>query len=602
MRQALRPNPQRSQVSVGRSIPAPIGGWDAYNPLAAMPIENAVILDNWIPRAGYVEMRRGNVQQASGFVNGGVEALMAFRGLATGDKLFAASGGSVYDVTTSGAIGAALATGFKSNRWNHINFANAAGAWLIAVNGQDAPQGYNAGAWAALPALSGTSGSITLTPTSLFNVFGHKGRLHYLEKGTLHVWYPAAGAVGGACSLLDLSSIFSKGGRLIAGGNWAYQLGITADDYAVYVTDQGQVAIYQGTDPSNASDWSLIGVYDFGPPLGPKGLLKFGGDLALVTTDGVIPLSQAMKLDRAQQNQVALTAKILNAFSAAVKNYGANFGWAGILYPGATPSTDVSPSGGSLAIFNVAVAPPAYSAPTTYAQGEGVLGSDSYIYTSVAGSNTGHNPVGDGGVHWTQGAMADGANVQFVQNVMTGAWCRFTGLNAYCWELANGAIYFGSATGVFQWDIGSDDLGNAIVGDVKSAFTDFGAAGRQKQFTMIRPLLNTTAAVKPALEIDVDYQDSTPTAIATVSPQGDTVAIRYDWTSAAGIGYVGAARMQVSILGDTTTPVLSVGDTPAHDLAIDVGGDTLFTQTSSPFDVPCQLLGFDVVFAPGGQL
>ena len=605
MRQALRPNSQRRQVSVGQSIPAPIGGWDAASPLAAMPIQNAVILDNWIPRPGFVEMRRGNVQQASGFTSG-AESLMAYRGGPSGDKLFAASGGSIYDVTTAGPIGAALATGFKNNRWNYINFSNPAGAWIIAVNGTvpgaDAPQGYNAGSWAALPALSGSSGSIVLGPTKLSNVFGHKGRLHYIEAGTLHVWNPAAAAVGGACTLLDLSSIFSKGGRLIAGANWSYQLGISADDYAVYLTDQGQVAIYQGTDPTNASDWSLIGVYDFGPPLGPKALLKFGGDLAVVTTDGVIPLSQGMKLDRAQQNQVALTAKILNAFAAAVKNYGGNFGWQGILYPGATPSTDVSPSGGSLAIFNVPVAPPPYSAPTTYAQGEGVLGSDGYIYTSAVNANLGHNPVGDGGVHWTQGAMASGTNMQFVQNVMTGAWCRFLSLNAYCWELANGAVYFGSATGVFQWDVGSDDLGNPVVGDVKSAFTDFGAPGRQKQFVMIRQLLNTTSAVQPALEIDVDYQESEPTAVPTVSQQGLSVGIRDEWTGAAGIGYVGAARMQVNLVGDTTTPVLGVGDIPPHDLAIDGSGDTLFTQTSTPFDVTCQLLGFDVVYQPGGLI
>ena len=601
MRQALRPNPQRRQVSVGQSIPAPIGGWDAYNPLAAMPIENAVILDNWIPRAGYVEMRRGAVQQASGFTGGGVEALMAYRGAASGDRLFAAAGGAIYDVTAPGAIGAPVVSGLLSNRWNYLNFANAASAaWLIACNGQDTPVRYDGSSWAPLSLTS--TGVPAIAPARLFNVFSHKGRLHFLAKGALQVWYPDAGAIQGACGLLDLSSVFSKGGRLLCGGTWSAPSGLTMDDFACYVTDQGQVAVYQGTDPSNALDWSLIGVFDFGPPLGPKALLKFGGDLALVTTDGVIPFSQALKLDRAQQNQVAMTAKILNAFSAAVKNYAGRFGWQGVLYPGATPSNDVSPSGGSLAMFNVPVAPPPYSAATTYAAGEDVLGSDDYIYVSAVDANQGHNPVGDGGAHWTQGAMATGTNQQFVQNVMTGAWCRFLGLNAYCWELANGAIFFGSATGVFQWDVGSDDLGNAIVGDVKSAFTNFGDGARQKQFTMIRPLLSTTAAVQPALEIDVDYQESEPTAVPTVSPQGAAVAIRYDWTSAAGIGYVGAARMQVSIQGDTSTPVLGIGDFPAHDLAIDGSGGTLFTQTSSPFDVPCQLLGFDVVYQPGGQL
>jgi hypothetical protein len=606
MRAALRANPQRRQVSVGQSIPAPIGGWDAYNPLAAMPIENAVILDNWVPRAGYVEMRRGYVQHASGFTSP-AESLMAFRGGPAGDSLFAAAGGEIHDVTDGGLIGAPIASGFSCDRWNSVNYSNAAGAWLVAVNGQDAPQGYNLGAWAPLPALSGSSGPIVLAPESLFNVFAHKGRLHYLEQGTLRVWNPAAGAVGGACTLLDLSSIFSKGGRLVAGGGWSYQFGVTADDYAVYVSDQGQVAIYQGSDPTNASDWSLVGVYDFGPPLGPKGLLKFGGDLAVLTSDGVIPLSQGLKLDRSRQNEVALTAKIVNAFSAAVKNYAANHGWQGILYPGQTQSADVSASGGSLAIFNVPVSPPPWNAQTTYPASTGaqpmlVLGSDETVYASAVGSNLGHNPVGDGGVHWTAAGASGGTNIQFVQNVMTGAWCRFVNLDAFCWELANGAIYFGSTLGVFQWDVGSDDSGTPITGDVKSAFTNFGDGSRQKRFTMIRPLLYTTSAVRPTLEIDVDYQESEPTAAPTISPQGAAAAIRYDWTSASGIGYVGAARMQVQLQGDTAAALLGVGDTPPHDLGIDSSDDTLLTQGSAPFDVPCQLLGFDVVYEVGGLI
>ena len=553
MRAPLRGNQQRRQVSMGQSIPAPIGGWDAYSPLAAMPIENAQILDNWIPRAGYVELRRGFVPQQTGFT-APVETLMAFRGGPTGDVLFAASSGALYDVTVQGAaIGAPVFSGATSNRWNFTGFANPAGAWLIACNGHDTPIAYN-GTWSSLTSLSGSSGPITLTPSALFNVFAHKGRLYYLERGTLRVWNPAAGAITGTCTLLDLSSIFSKGGRLVCGANWSSQLGLTADDCAVFVTDQGQVAVYQGIDPTSASSFSLIGVYDLGPPLGPRALVKFGGDLAIVTADGVIPLSQALKLDRSQQNEVALTAKIVRAFSAAAKAYGPNYGWQGLLYPGVSPSDNPEAAGGSLAIFNV---------PKTTL----------------------------------------GTSMQFVQNVLTGAWCRFLNLDAFCWELANGGVYFGGANGVYQWDAGSSDNGAPIVADLKSAFTDFGDRGRQKRFTMIRPLLNTTPLVQPALEIDVDYQESEPTAVPTVVGQGAPGAqVRYDWTSASGIGYVGAARMQVNLVGDTSTPTLGVGDTPPHDLGVDGSGDTLFAQTGLPFDVPCQLLGFDIVYEPGGQL
>lgn len=541
---------RQRQTALGVSLPAPVGGWDALNPIAAMPPTHALILDNWIPRAGLVELRRGYVTQVTGFP-AVVESMMSFRS-GTADKLFAASNGKLYDVTTAGALGAAVLTGQTNNRYNYTGFANGAGNWLIAVNGADIPIGYNAGTWATLPALTGTVGSITIVPADLSNVFAHKGRLFYFQKNTMYVWSPAPAAVGGACTLLDLSSIFSKGGRLICGATWSGQLGLTSDDFAVFMTDQGQVAIYQGIDPTSATAWALLGVFDFGPPLGAKAFVRFGGDLAIATADGVIPLSQGLQLDRAQQFEIALTRNIMNAFSASAKAYGANYGWQGILYPGTAMSGSPTSSGGSLAIFNI---------PIVTLQ----------------------------------------SSVQYVQNVLTGAWCRLLNINAFCWEVANGGVYFGTTDGVYQWDQGASDNGVAIVGDLKPAFNAFGSLGRQKEFTMIRPIMNTIPIVKPALEIDVDYQESTPTAVPTVVQQGvATQSIRFDWTSSGNIGYVGAPRMQVNLLGYPTTSVLAVDG--SNLLAINGSGDNLLIQSNLPFDVPCQLLGFDLMYRPGGQL
>lgn len=553
VRQALRPNQQRAQRSVGISVPAPIGGWDAKSPLAAMPAQNAVILDNWIPRAGYVELRRGYVPQVTGFASP-VESLMAYRGGATGDKLFAASAGNLYDVSTQGStLGAPVFTGANSNRWNYTAFSNAASEWLVACNGVDTPIGYNAGVWAAL-ALTGSSGPITLDPTSLFSVFSHAGRLFYLQADSLFVWNPAAGAVQGACTLLDLSSVFSKGGRLIAGAAWSWQfIGQGPDVYAIFVTDQGQVAVYQGDDPTNASVFSLVGVYDLGPPLGPKALVKFGADLAIVTSDGVLPLSQALRIDRTQSAEVALTAQIFPAFSAAVKAYQGNFGWQGILYPGTSPSDTDGAPGGSLAIFNI---------PTSTLQ----------------------------------------ASMQFVQNVITGAWCRFLNINAFCWETASQNVYFGAAAGVYQWDVGSSDNGVPIVGDLKSAFSAFGRPGMNKQFTMIRPLMNAPSIVAPALDIDVDYQESEPTATPIVVDASASPVIRFDWTSVGSIGFVGAPRMQVNLVGQPSTGELAYDSGPSDTVAIDGSGDGVLTQGDLPFDVTCQLISFDIVFEPGGVL
>ena len=100
MRQALQHGRQplrggnRRQVSNGVSIPAPVGGWDAQSPLAAMPPQNAVILDNFIPRAGYVELRRGYAPWQLGTPLP-VETGMVWRGpLDQADTILAAAGAS----------------------------------------------------------------------------------------------------------------------------------------------------------------------------------------------------------------------------------------------------------------------------------------------------------------------------------------------------------------------------------------------------------------------------------------------------------------------------------------------------------------------------
>lgn len=517
-----------------------------------MPPQNAVILDNWIPRAAYCEIRRGFVPQQTG-TPGPVESMMAYRGGPAGDVLMAASAGRIYDVSVqNGALGAPLMSGLTSNRWTYTGFANAAGQWMIGVNGADAPIGYSAGALAALPAISGSSGPIVLNPNNLSGVTAHKGRLLFIEQNTLHVWFPAAGAVGGACQLLDLGSIFTKGGRLVAIGTWSWQFGVTADDFAVFMTDQGQIAIYAGIDPSDATNWSLQGVYDFGKPLGPNALIKYGGDLVVLTTDGALPLSQGLKLDRSEVNEVALTAKIRPAFAAAVRAYRANYGWQGILYAGDTSSSDLSADGGSLAIFNVPV---------------------STLQESM----------------------------QFVQNVTTGAWCRFpTGINAFCWEVANNAVYFGSLNGVYQWDVGASDNGQPIVAEVKPAFSSFGVAA-SKRFQMIRPLLRTSGLVLPAIDMDADYQNSVPVAVPSIVDAGSTTPeIRYDWTGSSAEGYVGAPHMVVNLLNNPNSPVLGVDGT-GDVLGVDAEGD-LLGVSPGVFDVPCQLIGFDILYQIGGQL
>ena len=63
--------------SLTASSPAPIGGWNARDPEAAMKPSDAVWLENWWPGTADVTVRKGAANHATG-IEGQVESLMAY--------------------------------------------------------------------------------------------------------------------------------------------------------------------------------------------------------------------------------------------------------------------------------------------------------------------------------------------------------------------------------------------------------------------------------------------------------------------------------------------------------------------------------------------
>uniref|UniRef100_UPI001953D7D1 hypothetical protein n=1 Tax=Klebsiella pneumoniae TaxID=573 RepID=UPI001953D7D1 len=84
-------------------------------------------------------------------------------------------------------------------------------------------------------------------------------------------------------------------------------------DLTVFVSSEGEVLIFSGTDPAAAATWQLKGRYQIGKPLGYRSLAKFGGDLAILTQDGLMSLGAVMRLDRTAAQQGALTRNIRQA-------------------------------------------------------------------------------------------------------------------------------------------------------------------------------------------------------------------------------------------------------------------------------------------------
>jgi hypothetical protein len=460
-----------------------------------MKPERAIVLDNYFPQPGYIEIRKGYAAWTTAISANPVETLMVYNGLTDpANKLFGVCNGTFYDCTASGAASATTITSRSSSRWRYVNYVTSANtSYLWAVSGLDDPVHYNGSVWAT-PSITGVTGA------DIINVNVFKKRIWGVLSGSMDACYLPLDSIAGGATKFPLGSVFQMGGYLVAMGTWTLDAGLGPDDYAVFISSRGQVAVYSGTDP--ATDFALQGVFNLGPPMGYKCFTKVAGDIALINLDGVLPLSKALQIDRGADAGVALTQRINRAMNAATRSFGTNFGWELTAYPRST-----------MAILNV--------------------------------------PVSEGITQY-----------QYVMNTLTGAWCRFTGWNANCFAVFNDRLYFGGNDGtVKEADTGAVDGATAIQAEGQTAYNYFNAKGTQKQFGELQPLITTDSDVTPSLGVSTDYRDNatigTPTAAVIASALYDGAIYdtdvyategrsSADWTTISGIGQCASVHFRTS--------------------------------------------------------
>jgi len=491
-------------ASQSLTVPAPIGGLNAHDALAAMPPTDAVTLDNFFPNPTSVNLRNGYKTSVTG-INNHVESLMVWNG-SSGSKLIAAAGANFYDVTTPGAVGAAVVTGNTSARWQYSNMGTTGGQYIVCVNGVDLMQIYDGTTWQQVTGVSAPIAITGVATSALIGVNMYKTRLFFIENNSFHVWYMPVNSIGGAAAKLDLSPLFRLGGYLMAMTTWTIDNASGINEFATFISSEGEIVIYNGTDPSNASTWAIDGTFRVGRPIGRRCFEKVASDVYIVSADGLYPLSKALLTDRSQDSY-AISNKITNLINNDVQAYAANFGWECKLYPI-----------GNKIIINV---------PQT------------------------ENKV----------------QYQYVMNTITNSWCRFTNWNANCFAVIQDKMYFGSnlsgganSAFVAQCDVGYSDNGAYVFGEAKTAFQYFGAPGRSKRFTMVRPIFQNAGTMQAALAMDVDFADSNPTGTPTFTGGfgslwntslwntfgwGDISGVKKDWQGVTGIGDAGALHMKI---------------------------------------------------------
>jgi hypothetical protein len=305
----------------------------------------------------------------------------------------------------------------------------------------------NPGGSASVVGTYSVIGITGVNSNTFVNVNLFKNRLYFTQANTLACWYLDVNSIGGTANPLYFGSIARNGGYLQAMGTWTLDAGQGADDYAVFVTNMGEVIVYNGTDPTTAVTWALKGVWQLGQTFTRRCFFKWSGDLLLLTQDGLVPLASALQSSRLDP-RVNLTDKIYFAVSLAASNYYDNFGWQVNYF-----------AGENMLILNI---------PVT------------------------------------------GGTQQYVMHTITKSWSNFTGINANCFEVSGKeGMYFGSNGFVGKFYDGLSDAGNNITATSQQAYSYFDSPGQLKRFTMVRPILQSSGGIPGVfvgLSVDFDTQ------------------------------------------------------------------------------------------------
>lgn len=346
----------------------------------------------------------------------------------------------------------------------------------------------------------------SLTTANMSYVFVFKNRLWFLEKDSLNAWYmDNVDAIGGNPEVYPLGGIIQRGGSLIWGASWSTSSGAAGglSDQMVLTTSEGEVAVFQGTFPE-ATGWIPVGVYRIGNPLGNKAFFRGGGDIAVATTVGLIPLSKAISLDVTALSPAAVSYNIQDAWQGAVDERG-NSGWVCALWPERKMAV---------------ISPPSPSGD--------------------------YNPV------------------LYISNTDTGAWCRYTNWDGRAMEVFQGQLYFGGPNGkIYRANVTGSDDGDTYTGSYLPLFDDMGSPSNLKIPKMGRGVARAKSQLQYTLRFKGDFDQSLgapPTATPVSGANswgtgiwgqaiwGGTTAneVTQSWKSLGGTGYSCSLAYQVT--------------------------------------------------------
>lgn len=483
------------------NIPPPVGGLNLRDPISAMAPTDALILNNFIARQQGVELRKG-WQVHTETINLTIESIFAYKSQdGVGDKVFAAANEDIYDVTSGTPTVAVNNTGSTDDEWNTTMFATTGDTFLLAVSP-------GAGYWTYSDATGWVQRAPTGLPANPKTVSVWKQRVWFTCEDDTNVYYlDTVNAITGTAVAFPMGSVLRNGGSVSALINWTMDAGLGIDDYLVVVGTEGDVGVWQGTDPTSANTFGLKGVWYVGPvPRHGTYYTNFGGDVMIVSSAGLVPVSKLIS-GQFTDVQTSPASKIQPALIKLVNELLDEPSWS--VFP--VPSAEI-----------LVIKLPAKAG----------------VYT------------------------------QFAMNMVTGAWCTFTGIPMRCTTMLGGQVYFGLFDGrtgkAFISDTDETGVdgaaGNTIQGDVQTAFQAFDTPANLKKFGMARPIFIAPTAPSVKVRINTQYSFSNVAGSPSYTSQADSSwdesvwnvarwvgeANTYQaWVGTTGLGYYAALRMKV---------------------------------------------------------
>lgn len=480
------------------TIPAPVG-MNVIDNAGGLPPGDAISVQNMIRSSLGLRSRSGYREWVTG-LGDDVRSLMGFRGSTSAeDRLFACIQDGIYDCTSStGTPGAAVyswgTADANSGKCISAAFTKLDGTHALLVC--DETNGYihyneTGDVWTK-PAAGAGAGEINgANPDDFCFVMVWKKRAWFVQKDSALAWYLPVDSITGTVNPIDFGVQFKRGGTLVGLWSWTQDAGEGMDDYLVAVSSAGDVVVYGGTDPASAVTFQIKGVWTLGAvPSGRRIATDYGGDLLILSSLGVIPMSRLPTGGGALDQDAYATRKISPVLGRELSDRADDYGWALKIHPEDKTLVIETPANGS-----------------------------------------------DPREQWALSLNGFG-------------WAQHTGLPMNCLESWKGRLYFGTEDGrvcINDGDVDNNQLtgstnATAIEWALLTGFADMGTPLRKRP-SMARPnFLTDGTQPQYTLEARTDYDLSDVTSITYVSGSSGSVWDTAVWDSSlwgSGVGTAG---------------------------------------------------------------